>query len=334
MTRVLVLGGGPDAEREVSIASAEGVYQGCLDADLDAKLEIVDRPGLREIESWQADVIFPVLHGEFGEGGALQTLLEHAGVAFVGSGFHAARLAMDKMATKLIAARLGIPSPAGCIFDPCGHHQTRKPEDVRSPFQLPVVIKPVADGSSVGLHICLNDAQWQRAVAAVDADILANPHRVYMIERYAGGREITVSVTRSPETGSDELIALPLIEIAPKDGVYDFEAKYQRHDTCYTINPELPERITAGMQQHALNLCEGLGIRHLARVDFLLSEDGHWTLLELNTMPGFTRTSLLPRAAEAGGLAMPAFSNHLVQAALEDHQKEESRSPAPSRSSG
>lgn len=320
MTRVLILGGGPDAEREISISSAKGVYQGCLDAGLDATLEIVDRPTMHEIESWDCDVVFPVLHGVFGEGGALQTMLEHAGVAFVGSGYAASRLAMDKLATKLIAARLGLASPAACVFDPCKHTSLNEAMDLhRCPFPLPVVVKPVADGSSVGLHICQNRTQWLAAVAEVDQDIVANPHRVYMIERFAAGREITASVIADPAHTSD-LIALPLIEITPKQGVYDYEAKYTRNDTRYTVNPDLPERIRAGIQEQALMLCRNLEVRHLARVDFLLSDDGYWTLLEVNTMPGFTPTSLLPRAAGAHGLEMPMFCAHLIECALRDHQ--------------
>ncbi len=320
MTKVLILGGGPDAEREISISSAKGVLQGCLDAGIDARLEIVDRPTPREVEAWACDVVFPVLHGAFGEGGVLQTMLEQAGVTFVGSGFAASRLAMDKMATKLIAARLGIASPAACIFDPCQHHAGQPPiELARCPFELPVVIKPVAEGSSVGLHICQNRTQWLAAIDAVDQDIRANPHRVYMIERFAAGRELTASVISDPKHRSD-LIALPLIEIAPKDGVYDFDAKYKRNDTRYIVNPELPERIALGIQEHALMLCRNLGVRHLARVDFLLSDDGHWTMLEVNTMPGFTPTSLLPRAAAASGLDMPAFCKHLIESATHDHR--------------
>jgi len=320
MTKVLVLGGGPDAEREISISSAQGVLQGCLDAGLDASLEIVDRPTPKDIESWEGDVVFPVLHGAFGEGGVLQTLLEQAGVAFVGSGFAASRLAMDKMATKLIAARLGIASPAACIFDPCQHTAGQpRTELIRCPFDLPVVIKPVAEGSSVGLHICMNRTQWIEAIEAVDRDIVANPHRVYMIERYAAGRELTASVISDPAFATD-LVALPLIEIAPKDGVYDFDAKYKRNDTRYIVNPQLPERIAHGIQEQSLMLCRNLGVRHLARVDFLLSDDGHWTLLEVNTMPGFTPTSLLPRAAAAHGLKMPEFCAHLIESAMHDHR--------------
>ncbi|MEX0875941.1 MAG: D-alanine--D-alanine ligase [Phycisphaerales bacterium] len=311
---MLVLGGGPDAEREVSIASATAIEIACREAGLDTRLEIIGTPDQGEVDRWDADVIFPALHGRFGEGGTLQKMLENAGKAFIGSRSQAAKLAMDKMGTKLIASRFGIPTPAAVILDPA---DVRNPALSFCPLQMPVVIKPVAEGSSVGLHICRDESQWRDALDAIREDLDAGPERVYMVERMVAGRELTVSVLCD---AAAELIALPIVEIAPKDGVYDFRAKYQRSDTRYTVNPDLPDEIGAGIQEHALLLCVALGVRHLARVDFLYSEDGHWALLEANTMPGFTATSLLPMAAAAHGLPMPALCAHLVNAAVREHR--------------
>lgn len=313
MTRVLVLGGGPDAERDISIASATAIECACKQAGLDATLLLIDTPDPAEIAAWDTDVVFPALHGRFGEGGALQKMLEDSGKAFVGCRAQAARLAMDKLGTKLIASRFGIPTPAAVVFDPL---DVRFPNQSICPLQMPVVIKPVADGSSVGLHICRNEADWREAIDAVKIDWLSDPQRVYMIERMVKGRELTASVLCND---AGELTALPLVEITPRDGVYDFSAKYQRTDTRYTVNPDLPAEITRGVKDHALMLCVALGVRHLARVDFLLSDDGHWSLLEANTMPGFTVNSLLPKAAAAAGMPMPDLCAHLVRAALREH---------------
>ncbi len=315
MTSVLILGGGPDAEREVSIASAKAIHQACLDAGLDASLLIVDRPTLDEVQSWRADVVFPALHGRFGEGGGLQQLLEQCNIAFIGCKSQASRLAMDKMGTKLIAARCSISTPAACIFDV---------EDIDvsgvsiCPLGLPVVIKPVSEGSSVGLHICHDELQWKRATEQVRADFKAHQSRVYMVERLVEGREMTISVLAD---GCDHLRALPAIEIAPAQGVYDFQAKYERNDTVYTPNPDITDQALAGMAGDALRLCKALGVRHLARVDFLLTDEAHWGLLEVNTMPGFTRSSLMPMAAAADSMEMPDLCAHLVRCALEDHSK-------------
>jgi D-alanine-D-alanine ligase-like ATP-grasp enzyme len=136
-----------------------------------------------------------------------------------------------------------------------------------------------------------------------------------MIERFRAGRELTASVISNPDNPR-ELIALPLIEIAPKEGVYDFEAKYQRNDTIYTVSPSIDPEITRSIQTQAVGICNAIGIRHLVRADFLLSSDASWTMLEVNTMPGFTATSLLPKAAGAFGLPMPMFCEHLVRCAL------------------
>ena len=135
-----------------------------------------------------------------------------------------------------------------------------------------------------------------------------------MIEQLTAGRELTASVITDPDDHS-QLRALPLIEIAPKQGVYDFEAKYERNDTVYTVEPAIDPVITTEIQSKAKLICETLGVRHLARVDFLLDESGSWTMLEVNTMPGFTPTSLLPMAAGAIGLEMPMFCEHLVRCA-------------------
>ena len=324
MTRVLVLGGGPDAEREVSIASAGGVHQGCVDAGLDATLLIVDTPSVDEIRAWQTDVIFPVLHGKFGEGGELQNRLQQAGHPFVGSGFSASAMAMDKLATKQIAASMGIPTPCSCVLDAGLPRQTG---ELNPPIELPVVVKPVHDGSSMGLHICTTQTQWQSALELVAEDITKHPHRVYMIERYTPGRELTASVISDPDT-PDQLVALPLVEIAPKEGVYDYRAKYERTDTLYTVNPQLEPDVAGAIQQQAQRICDSLGVRHLARVDFLLKASGAWSLLEVNTMPGFTPTSLLPKAAGAIGLSMPMLCEHLVRCAQrEDRATDTNRSP-------
>ena len=324
MTRVLVLGGGPDAERDISITSAKGVHRGCLDAGLDATLLIVDEPAVSEIGQWETDVVFPVLHGKFGEGGTLQDRLRRARVPFVGSGFTAASLAMDKLATKLIAAQHSIKTPASCMLDA---DKLLRTGELHSPIEPPIVAKPVLDGSSMGLHICRNGTDWHAAQQQIRADLQQHPSRAYMIERYTPGRELTASVITDPD-GSGKLIALPLIEISPKEGVYDYDAKYTRNDTVYRVKPDLHERVVEAIQCQALTLCNAIGVRHLARVDFLLSGDDDWTLLELNTMPGFTPTSLLPQAAEAIGLAMPMLCAHLVRCAIASNTTTEHMTPS------
>ena len=303
MPSVLVLAGGPDDERPVSLQSAAGVAAALRDAGAAVHAATIERPSPSELASLPGEVVFPVLHGSFGEGGPLQDLLVALGRPFVGSGPTAARLAMDKMATKLVASRLGIATKPACVF---------KAGDAVSPLELPVVVKPVHEGSSVGLHLCHDAGAWDRAQDTVSRDIAARPGRVYMVEPMVRGRELTVGLLE--REGS--LTALPLIEIAPTSGVYDYAAKYDRDDTRYVVGPELPAGVAHECRASALALAGAIGIRHLGRVDYLLDGDGRVWLLEANTMPGFTGHSLLPMAARAAGLEMPELCAHLVRTAM------------------
>lgn len=306
MTSVLVLGGGPDAEREISIQSAGAVHKACVEAGFDAELLIVERPTIEQVREWNNSIVFPVLHGRFGEGGELQALLESASIAFVGSGSRAAKRAMDKLGTKLAAAKLNIPTPSASVLDPI---DCVNPSNAVCPIALPVVVKPVADGSSFGLHLCDDDLEWKDALRKIASDV----DRVYMIEQRIRGRELTVGVLGDASGG---LTALPIVEIAPRDGTYDFEAKYKRSDTLYTPNPDLDSAISEIIQKQSVLLCQSIGVRHLARVDFLAPADGSEPmLLEVNTMPGFTASSLYPMASRASGLELPALCARLIQLA-------------------
>ena len=302
MKSILVLGGGPDAEREVSLNSARGVAAGLRESGrYEVAERTIDRVTLSELRDMPGDAVFPVLHGSYGEGGPLQDLLEQDGRPYVGCGPRAARLAMDKLATKLAAARLGIPTPDAAIINL---------KDDACPFPLPVVVKPVHDGSSVGLHICKTAGRWAEAIDAVRDDCRDRPGRVYMIERFIRGRELTVGLLDGKP--------LPIIHIVPADGPYDYEAKYTRDDTRYLLDPELPAGVGATVQQHAAALARGLGVRHLARADFMLDESGAPWLLELNTMPGFTSHSLVPKAARHTGMSMAQLCAALADLAFRD----------------
>lgn len=300
---ILVLGGGPDAEREVSINSSTAVFESIKSAPgFTATLSIIDRPSLAELRALPGDVVFPVLHGGFGEGGPLQDMLEADGRPYVGCGPRAARLAMDKLATKLAAARCGVPTlPSGAL----------NLADDACPFELPTVVKPVHEGSSVGVHICRSGDDWANAIRAVRADRVENPTRMYMVESAAlGGRELTVGVIDG--------VAQPIVEIRPSVEFYDYQAKYKRSDTKYTTDPDLPPGMTERLKGFASTLAREMGVRHLCRVDFILDSAGNPWLLEVNTMPGFTGRSLLPMAAAKSGMNFTQLCVHLVQLALRD----------------
>ncbi|QOI98988.1 MAG: D-alanine--D-alanine ligase [Phycisphaeraceae bacterium] len=307
---VLVLGGGPDAERPVSLISAKAVADALTAAGWAVHHAVIDRPSDAHLAQLPGDVVFPVLHGGWGEGGPLQDLLERAGRPYVGSPPGPARLAMDKVATKMAAVHAGIPTAQAAVLN------TR---DEGCPLgDYPVVVKPVHEGSSVGVHICRNADDWRAARKAATADAAAHPGRVYMVERAVLGdagarpaRELTVGVLDLGE-GPE---ALDIIEIVPAEGFYDYKAKYERHDTTYTVNPPLPPGVRDRVRGWAVDLFRALGCRDLARVDFLLDQAGNAWLLEVNTMPGFTDHSLLPRAAQHAGIPMGSLCGALVRRA-------------------
>lgn len=301
-TRVLVLGGGPDAEREVSLESSSGVAEALRRAGYRVRREVIDRINASELASIAADVIFPVLHGPWGEGGPLQDVLVELGRPFVGCGPDAARRAMDKLATKLVAAGAGVPTLPACVLNE---------RDATPPVGLPCVAKPVHEGSSVGVHICKDLAGWQRALGAIAEDRARHTTRVYMVERAVlGGRELTVGVLDGQ--------ALPIIEIKPSVEFYDYQAKYQRDDTRYVLNPPLAAGLAQRLPALALTMARALGVRHLCRVDFLLDASDQPWLLEVNTMPGFTSHSLVPMAAAHAGLDFAALTSRLVECARRD----------------
>lgn len=305
LTKVLVLGGGPDAEREVSLNSAKGVANAVrATGNYEVTEHTIDRITLAQLKALPGDVIMPILHGSFGEGGPLQDIMDQDGRPYVGCRGPAARHAMDKMATKLAAARAGIPTTDSFNFNI---------KDDACPIPLPVVVKPVHDGSSVGLHICKDPAAWSAARRDVEADIHSKPGRVYMIEKYIAGKELTVGLLDGQP--------LPIIHIAPADGPYDYEAKYKRKDTKYNLDPELPKGVDAQVKDYAARLGKAIGVRHVSRVDFLLDQQGQPWLLEINTMPGFTATSLVPKAAAHIGIDMPSLCAKLVEFALRDARR-------------
>lgn len=294
-TRVLVLMGGPDAEREVSLMSGAGVAAALREnGRFEVVEQVIDRPTADEIRSFGGDVVFPVLHGQWGEGGPLQELLEEVGLPYVGCGPAAARLAMDKMRTKTILSRDGVDTPVAIEIaadDPCR-------------LEPPIVIKPVDDGSSVDIRICVTES----SIAEARRELHPRRRRL-MAEAFVPGREVTVGIV----TGT----ILPFIEIKPSVEFYDYEAKYLRDDTTYVLEPDLPATTARRCADASQLAWDRLGCRDIARVDFRIDADGRAWFLEINTMPGFTTHSLVPMAAARAGIPMPALCGMLVESAME-----------------
>ncbi len=316
MTTVLVLAGGPDAEREVSLCSARAIADALIaSGKFEVRLQVIDRARLVDLRGFGGDVVWPALHGRWGEGGPLQDLLVELGLPFVGCGPAAARLAMDKVASKGFAAASGLDCKPMCILDPT---------DPELALPLPVVAKPIFEGSTVGLFVCRTEAEWANAHAQASAS-----GKAYMVEPFITGRELTLGMvdkrtgvapggggSGGTGFGRSTLRALPMIEIIPAEGLYDYEAKYKRDDTRYLIDPELSPDIKERIVGQTEAMARAMGVRHLCRSDFILDDDNRAWFLEINTMPGFTGHSLVPMAAAKAGLEMPQLCAHLVERAL------------------
>lgn len=308
MPGVLVLKGGPDAEREVSIHSG-GEVAAALHASgrFHVTEQIIHRPTIFElkalVESAGAQVIFPVLHGRWGEGGPLQELLEQLALPYVGSQPRAAALAMDKLQTKALVSVEGVPTPPSQELDASG--------TTRCSIKPPLVLKPVDDGSSVDLRICRNEAE----VIAARKQLHPRRGRL-MAEAYVKGRELTVGIVLDQP--------LPIIEIIPAVAFYDYDAKYSREDTRYVIDPDLPPGVAEQCVEMAMMAYRTLGCRDVSRVDIMFDGEKPW-FLEINTMPGFTTHSLVPMASRKRGVEMPELCASLVLAAR-DRQNAATRS--------
>lgn len=283
---VAVLAGGPGSEREVSLNSARGVVA-ALSGHL-AQVSLVDVVDADFELPAGTDVAFNVIHGTFGEDGALQAELERRGVPYTGSRRASSELAFDKIRSKERFREAGVTTPAEAIV---GKGSAAEPP---ASIGIPCVVKPPREGSSVGVHLVETPEAWGEAVA----DGLRYGDEV-LVEELIRGKELTVGIL------GDE--SLPVIHIQPRSGFYDISNKYPwmtgSGGTDYFCPADLSDELTARVQAEALKAHRSLGIEIYSRVDLLLREsDGAPFVLEVNTIPGMTETSLLPKAARAAGI--------------------------------
>lgn len=298
---VVVLKGGPSSEREISLRSGTGVANALREAGFRVTETAFDQAELPELPA-EFDVVFPVLHGAFGEDGQIQALLDARGIRYVGSGPAACKRIMDKLATKTALAAAGVPTAKWAVLKDAA---AARPADLR----FPVVVKPNEQGSSIGVSKVApgDEAGWRKALKlAFDLD------PVVFCEEFITGTEITVGLLAGR--------ALPVVEIKPAgDKWYDYDAKYvyQQGKTEYLCPPvNVPEAAQRQAQQLAEKAWTALGARDLLRVDFIVDAAGTPWCLEANAIPGFTPTSLLPKAAAVSGLSFTELCANLVKAHL------------------
>jgi len=330
--KVALLMGGRSSEREISLRTGRGIAQALR--NLGHEVTSVDTASGRVLAAGEeeravlapapgqalaphtaavvsesrpvadAEVVFLALHGGEGEDGTLQALLELTGKPYTGSAVLASALAMDKEMSKKIFVYEGIPTPEWQLLRA---GEAMPAVDVTRLGGYPIVVKPNAEGSTVGLTIVTAAEQLPDAIREA-----ARYDRAVLIERFIPGRELTVAVV------GDE--ALPIVEIRPKSGHYDYESKYTSGASDYFCPADLPAELAARIAELGRRSVRALGCRGVARVDFRLSPSNEPYCLEVNTIPGMTPTSLVPMAAKARGMSYDQLVQRMLDLALEEHR--------------
>lgn len=252
----------------------------------------------------KADIVFMALHGENGENGKVQAAFDLFGIKYTGSDYLSSAIAMNKNMAKQFFVAAGIPTPKGIALT----KETRKNDPEELGIELPVVVKPCAGGSSIGVTIARTNEEF---VAALDEAFRWEDNLV--IEEYIKGREFSVGVIEGK--------ALPIIEIAPLEGFYDYKNKYKAGSAVETCPAVLSSEDTKKMQDYAVKVAEVIGLTTYSRTDFLIREDGNMYCLEANTLPGMTPTSLLPQEAGVTGMNFNELCDHLIDVSLRKYAK-------------
>lgn len=303
--KIAVLYGGVSKEREVSISSSKGIMEALKQNGHDV-IGIDFHPNqLDEIINLQVDIVFIGLHGKFGEDGSIQGLLDMLNIPYVGSGVMASALAMDKFKAKQLFQTENIPVAKGNKY-----RMTKQTnietiiDDIHAHFTVPFVIKPNREGSTLGLTIVIEQAQTKAAIEkAIKSD------EFILVEQFIKGKELTVPVMGK----INEEQALPIIEIIPKNELYDYESKYAAGGSEHIIPARISEELTEKIKQYAITAHQVLGCETYSRADFLLSDDGIPYILEVNTLPGMTPTSLFPDSAKEAKISYAEMIENFIQ---------------------
>ena len=336
---IIVLTGGTSSERNVALSSGRGITKALREAghnvkvidpiygaiqpseeDINSVKPVIGKefPTAEELKKYsnkkviecigsdlfdKIDIVFLGLHGKFGEDGKIQSLLEMRGVKYTGSGVTSSAMAMDKDISKIIFTHFDVPTPKWFMIERNQYEITQIDSRIKAELNYPVVIKPNDEGSTVGLSIVLQDVELDNAV-----DLAFTYTDRVMAEEYIEGRELTAAIL-----GKE---ALPVVEIKPKDGFYDYEHKYTSGKTEYICPTDLPTALSDEIRNKSLIAHNSLACKAYSRVDFRLSSKGEIYCLEVNTLPGMTELSLVPKAAKAVGLSFPELLNKIIEFSL------------------
>lgn len=306
--KIAVLYGGVSKEREVSISTSKGIMQALTNNGHDVIGIDFHPKKLEEIIQLDVDLVFIGLHGKFGEDGSIQAMLDMLEIPYVGSDVLASALAMDKYKAKQLFQLNQIPAPKGQLYYISKDSDfERLAAEINETFTTPFVVKPNREGSTVGLSIVKDAADTKEALKkAYESD-----HYI-LVEEYIDGIELTVPILGNK--GEEQ--ALPIIEIIPKNEIYDYESKYSEGGSEHIIPARISDALTKQIQQYAVLAHRVLGCETYSRVDFLLKDGKYPYILEVNTLPGMTPTSLFPDSAKAANMSYDEMVERLVQLTL------------------
>jgi len=299
--KIGVLCGGLSQEREVSLRSGEAVFQAIKKLGYKCCKIDVTRDAAALIKDAEIDLAYIVLHGKYGEDGCIQGLLEILDIPYTGSGVMASSIAMNKVTTKRILLSEGFKTPGYMII-------TKKNikndcEQALMDIGLPMVIKPVAEGSSISVSIIKKEGDLQTA-----AEAILHEYDGVFVEKFINGKEITTGVLGSyPESE-----ALPVLQLVSKNEFYDYEAKYTKGLTEFILPADLEKSIYAAAQKTAVEVHDVLGCRSVSRVDAIVDEENNIWVIEVNTLPGMTATSDLPAQAKEAGIGFEELVERIL----------------------
>ena len=304
--RVALLAGGASDEREISLASGRGAGEALRAAGFSVtEFDPANKKDLQALIEGNYDVAFLCMHGKMGEDGTLQGFLEMLGLPYTGSGVWSSALAMDKVKSKLFYERAGIQTPRSVTLKTPADMTA---EEIVAAVGDACVVKPATEGSALGVYIVNGVDEVDAAVKKafeLDTSVL--------VETFVKGTELTIAVI-----GNEELEALPVIEIVPRNEFYDFESKYAPGGSQHVCPAPLDEDATERVQDMAKAAHRALECSGVSRSDFIMDESGAFWILETNTLPGMTTTSLVPDAARVAGMEFPQLCEKLIEYALED----------------
>lgn len=304
--KVALLAGGTSGERDISLKSGEGARSALEEAGFTVThIDPANKEDLKKLIDEEFDVAFLCTHGKGGEDGQLQGMLELLGIPYTCPGVQASAIAMDKSKSKILYEHAGIKtSPSMTLLKNDGYDL----EEIKNVIGAPCVVKAATEGSSIGVVIVQTEDQLKPAI-----DEVFEIDNVIVVEKFITGPEFTCVVL-----GNDDAYALPVIQIVPlKGATYDFESKYADGGSKHICPAPIDEEATKQIQENAVKAHKALGCRGVSRSDFIIDEEGTAWILETNTIPGMTATSLLPDAAKAAGIPFPELCTKLIEYAFE-----------------